>query len=106
MLNSLLKLLKKFKVMEFKGTKGKWEIDKYNSLSSNCKTIIIGACIGSTMHEDEEAKANAQLISCAPEMLEILGIYLADLHNIMPQSDAQRSRIFDVEQLIKKATEI
>jgi len=54
----------------------------------------------------QEAKANALLISKAPEMLEMLKIYLADLNNLIPPSDAQRNRIHDVEQLIKEATEI
>jgi hypothetical protein len=40
------------------------------------------------------------------EMLGMLEVYLADLNNIIPRSQAQRSRICDVEQLIKEAKEL
>jgi hypothetical protein len=102
--------------MEFKGTKGIWMIAKTDELVNALPTTElytpstpdrIGEWIGRIRgNTDKERHANALLISKAPEMLEMLKCYLADLNNIMPASDAQRSRIYDVEQLIKSATEI
>lgn len=37
------------------------------------------------------------------KMLEMLKIYLSDLNNLIPDSGAKRSRIHDIEQLIKEA---
>jgi hypothetical protein len=99
--------------MEFKGTKGKWEISTDNeegilitSMHPQNRDIASVWKYDVTFLENQEAKANALLMSKAPEMLEMLQIYLADLNNIIPPSDAQRNRIQDVEQLIKEATEI
>ncbi len=95
--------------MEFKGTKGKWEVMDASRFAvpfivfnDNDETIF--QCYNTKQGND--AQANALLISKAPEMLEMLKNYLADLNNIIPSSDAQRSRIYDIEQLIKEATEI
>ena len=87
--------------MEFKGTKGKWIVRASTDYSN---VIIIRGEQYAPSFKDN--KYNAQLVSKAPEMLEMLKIYLADLNNIFPKSDAQRSRICDVEQLIKEATEL
>lgn len=116
--------------MEFKGTKGKWvsEVSAYSSLSgilsitirkendrgfmskSICKinpqTKNDKDNLNHLLYPVLESKANALLISKAPEMLEMLKIYLSDLNNIVPKSEAQRSRIYDVEQLIKESTEL
>ena len=97
--------------MEFKGTKSKWKIEgadktfvyALNEKGSNSFSLNIN---NDGRTEIIEQQANALLISKAPEMLEMLKIYLADLNNIIPPSDAQRNRIQDVEQLIKEATEI
>jgi len=108
----------------FKGTKGNWKINGLETLywdigvesplikdgklvkGFNFKTIARANC---DFKDDsipyKEAEANAKLIAAAPEMLEMLNCYLADLNNIIPNSDAQRSRVYDVEELIKKATE-
>lgn len=95
--------------MEFKGTKGKWVFRNKNNSSFSIEVIDKSfAEVYVSLDADDiyEAKANALLISKAPEMLEMLQIYLADLNNIIPPSDAQRNRIQDVEQLIKEATEL
>ena len=112
--------------MEFKGTKGKWVIEKapngldidirenhigvlYTSISDDFGTDSIHIFGDFRLQYNDlitQIQANALLISKAPEMLEMLKIYLADLNNIIPPSDAQRNRIQDVEQLIKEATEI
>jgi hypothetical protein len=87
--------------MEFKR---KWEVKRIDSL--NTSFIVAGNKLVATIAEGKETKANAILISKTIEMLEMLKIYLADLNNIIPPSDAQRNRIQDVEQLIKEATEL
>ena len=97
--------------MEFKGTKNQWKIEgvdktfvyALNEKGTNAFSLNIN---NDGRTELVEQQANALLISKAPEMLEMLQIYLADLNNIIPPSDAQRNRIQDVEQLIKEATEI
>ena len=95
--------------METKFTKEKWEVGASNRSVVNKDKVIVRCCFGENslgLFKENEAEANALLISKAPEMLEMLKIYLADLNNIIPQSDAQRNRIQDVEQLIKEATEL
>jgi hypothetical protein len=102
--------------MEFKGTKGKWYIENFNEpkkgkypafeIDISTETAESMCTVWHCEALSDEIKANALLISKAPEMLEMLKIYLADLNNIIPPSDAQRNRIQDVEQLIKEATEI
>lgn len=75
---------------EFKGTKGKWVLDPYNATlvcSTNSDNGQIAECRspdvecnhiayvsdGTHWEENEEvAKANAQLIAAAPELLEAL----------------------------------
>ena len=93
---------------EFKGTKGKWEYDKYKSISVNGKTILINGCIGTTCHEDEEPMANALLISKAPEMLEMLKIArdkFLDLKHDKNLPELQEIQD-QIEQLIKEATQL
>jgi hypothetical protein len=82
--------------MEFKGTKGKWEVTISNEY---CGDYSIRTENGSaTSFEDD---ANALLISKAPEMLEMLKvIFLEKLNgtNIITYEP--------IEQLIKEATEL
>lgn len=93
--------------MEFKGTKGNWIVDEeefyvneYNAevyvISNENRTQInIADIYGS--------KENAQLISKAPEMLEML-IKLCKLN---PTHSLQIAELMDkAEVLIKEATEI
>ena len=78
--------------MEFKGTKGKW----------------IAKCLFNNwliVHEESdniieiiENKSNAKLISCAPEMFEML----VKIHRITKDEDIKSQ----VELLVKKATEL
>lgn len=103
---------------EFKGTKGKW---KYLHSESKDAWNVIGAQLGSRYkiarcpylqnidfsieyneQEKTEQKANALLISKAPEMLELLNKvkFYAEVHGM--QSDLYN----EIEQLIKQATEI
>ena len=89
--------------MEFKGTKGKWKAKEINSRfavgSKENGAINFIDCwrqgIGG-IKTDEEAEANALLISKAPEMLEMLKWLLS----------GQNIDNSEIEQLIKQATEI
>jgi hypothetical protein len=99
--------------MEFKGTKGKWK-----ESSSNVKGILISVknpnrdiCTvwqyDNDFLETREAKANALLISKAPEMLEMLkelkGVF--DKYSVDFESEFFKYKQ-PLEQLIKEATEI
>ena len=60
--------------MEFKGTKGKWnfkELDEMLSIFEKGKDVDQHSICG-IWSTTNESKANAQLISKAPEMLEML----------------------------------
>jgi len=84
--------------MEFKGTKGKWEIKKYSNVTNLWIKGDEPVCtINSST--DEEAKANAQLIAHAPEMLEML-------IDILEQENITQSAHDEIQQLITKATTI
>lgn len=92
--------------MEFKGTKGKWEVSKNNTFGR--QMIDLGDFKGSIdvwYHNGDtitkqEAKANALLISKAPEMLEMLEY----LHDRLGTAFTQEKQ--EIEQLIKEATEL
>ena len=82
----------------FKGTRGKWDwyYDKYD----DCYQVTAGKIVAMTFYDSDEDKANALLISKAPEMLEMLEYlvendYIANLENVQK-----------VKQLIKEATEL
>ena len=82
--------------MEFKGTKGEWVQNGENGIHT-----WQGRCIALTYNEN--CRANALLISKAPEMLEMLkalvnGYELIDL--------GETSVVLEAKKLIKSATEI
>lgn len=94
--------------MEFKGTKGKWELGeiKHSVWGENRKGCIAD-CTG--IHNknfyigftSEESEANALLISKAPEMLEMLKKCKESFENLN-----QPFISYDIEKLIKEATEL
>lgn len=97
--------------MEFKGTKGKWEV--YNPNHIGCINVSFGKNDGFTGYVElwhhhfenkEEAKANALLISKAPEMLEFLQSIVSDYENGLIE-DIEDLAIRS-EQLIKEAIEL
>ena len=59
--------------MEFKGTKGKWEVNPRASRNVRCGNVTIANCSSGQNGENEEEEiANAQIIASAPEMFELL----------------------------------
>jgi hypothetical protein len=99
--------------MEFKGTKGKWEvfshesnglIERTDAFAVDCtdyyeETLAICA-VWRDFGEYEEAKANALLISKAPEMLEMLKKAERTLREVYECENEE------IKQLIKEATEL
>ena len=110
--------------MEFKGTKGKWRI-KHSQTKEAFN--IIGSIAGEKFKiarcpyinqpnlskqwnkkEKQEAKADALLISKAPEMLEILQECRTQLVlcTLLDKSGQCSKMVEEIEQLIKEATEL
>lgn len=102
---------------EFKGTIGKWSIyqriddneeNQYSVTSNNGKVCY---CYNMSVsdYENNIARANALLISKAPEMLEMLKhhlSYLKSFENNIEDADFLEYLIFKTSELIKQATEI
>lgn len=59
--------------LEFKGTKGNWEINPKASRNVRCEGLTIANCSSGQNGENEEEEiANAKLIAAAPDLLEAL----------------------------------
>ena len=91
----------------FKGTKGVWKIDL--SYKSNERVQIIDSNNNGFIDvwklieiTGEEMQANAKLIACAPEMLEMLTDTMIKLRMNTHLEFIEQANI--IEQLIKKAT--
>lgn len=85
----------------FKGTKGDWFTSgdgKYRMSVDSKNFGIKTVCTVNTLISAEETKANALLISKAPEMLEMLKSIIASEHL---KGTIEESK---VKQLIKSAT--
>ena len=88
----------------FKGTKGSWIIEKI-------KDKFLITCdnpnwdIASTVTDLPEDEANAKLISCAPEMLEMLENFLSEFE-YDNATEYQCELFYKAKELIKKATEL
>ena len=92
---------------EFKGTKGKWEINT----ETESRIVMLNGSIDvwdfdkDRNLDNEEYKANAQLISKAPEMLEEIK-HLVKALKAVNSFGATKPIIEHAEQLIKEATKI
>ena len=100
--------------MEFRGTKGEWKTDTYTSENGRETTIVCNTDYNSNrtdIHvlfsaidetEKQTNRANALLISKAPEMLEMLKKV-----RFYAEFDSMRLDLYnEIEQLIKEATEL
>lgn len=102
--------------MEFKGTKGKWFVDKgIDTISINCKNFpagIDGIAKIENQFKSDVSSANALLMSKAPEMLEMLKLISEKAEEIHDEPDGEDNRFFDeidfekLDNLIKSATEL
>jgi len=86
---------------EFKGTKREWEA-RGNFVYNINKTHEIASII-TYNNNQEEKEANAKLIACAPEMLDMLKNVKEYLENITGKH-LSKPLANEIEQLIKKAT--
>lgn len=83
--------------MEFKGTKGKWEINPRASRNVRCNGKTIANCSSGQNGDDEDVeKANAKLIASAPEMFDLLKKI---------RDEKVSEHYFKIEQLLTKITE-
>ena len=100
--------------MEFKGTKGKWNYEKGTYLentiffSFNNGEIIKVSNINDNDEATEETKANALLISKAPEMLEMLKKLVNEFSHYteLAQGTSKCGAVLDAKQLIKEAIKL
>ena len=86
---------------KFKGTKGKWTSVKPEGSNGyrhiNNEELGLGqiaTCYGFSFGKKNEIAYNAKLISCAPDMLEMLEAI----------SNGETPNIFEIKELIRKAT--
>lgn len=86
--------------MEFKGTKGRWYVSKAYKTINDEKGFGIAQENG--IRNSNEWDANALLISKAPEMLEML----IDIVNANNKGNLEHLNFYQIEQLIKEATEL
>ena len=83
---------------EFKGTKGKWVVEKTHEKGKWIQNEDGGYCAISAGSTKEESEANALLISKAPEMLQML----IDIRDTLENGDTPH--IYKIDELIKEAT--
>ena len=89
--------------MEFKGTKGKWNIERHQHQLCGDYLIIdendyqLAIADNEYLQDYEKTKANALLISKAPEMLELLQSLVSS--EMTPLAIRKQAK-----QLIKEAT--
>lgn len=95
--------------MEFKGTKGKWAIKLSESkLAFNVIGTVLGGkhkiarCPYIAEHDILESQYNAQLISKAPEILDML----QKLLDLCEHVELRGQTITEANNLIKQATTI
>ena len=91
--------------MEFKGTKGKWNIERHQHQLCGDYLIIdendyqLAIADNEYIQDYEKTKANALLISKSPEMLELLQSLVSS--EMTPLAIRKQAK-----QLIKEATEL
>lgn len=86
---------------EFKGTKGKWEINPKAIRNVRCGGITVAnTSQGQSGDNEEEEQSNALLISKAPEMLEML----IELRKFGGNHGMPYDLYEELDKLIKEAT--
>jgi len=100
--------------MEAKHTKGKWSIknhsenNKWFNIQDKYKEVIARTFYGDSPPPIimQEAKANAQLIAHAPEMLEMLIEFVIMFDGVLNENTKSDELHKKAKQLITKATTI
>jgi len=96
---------------EFKGTRGKWELiegnkDEFSKVKIGRRLLDLST-LGMPSTKYKEEIANAKLISCAPEMLEMLEETFKLTDKLQMPTEFEISQLRDkLFHLIKKATEL
>jgi len=87
--------------MEFKGTKGIWQVIHVSNDRGDYHKVMVDntSICNITTRNEIQSEANAKLISCAPEMLEML-------IKIEKNYDKGTQTYIELTNLIKKATEL
>ena len=91
--------------MDFKGTIGKWEY-RYDRFEYCYDIVSDNEFICTTVSGNTKAKANALLISKAPEMLEMLEDVVKFLAKVQAPATASLMLSNEINKLIKEATEL
>ena len=88
--------------IQFKGTEGDWEINPRASRNVRCGNITIANCSsGQDGDREDEEKANAKLISAAPDMLNVLQ-YIYEMNDGVGIALGYNADVF-IEKVLKKA---
>jgi hypothetical protein len=89
--------------MEFKGTKGEWAVspNAVGFIADISDNFAIAKAFDNAFIQKGEMEANAKLIACAPELLEVL----VKCINYLPIIEYSEL-IKEAKYLIKKATTI
>jgi hypothetical protein len=93
--------------MKTKHTAGNWESIVNNQKFSKYWWTIQsekGQVICNTPGNDSEQQANAQLISCAPELLKSLQLLISDIERNDGDLINRETLLNEAKQLIEKAT--
>lgn len=89
--------------MEFKGTKGRWEMHPYGESVVSSEGVFVCLTTKPGVSTSEEKKHNALLISKSPEMLEML---IELVKENTARGYGQSNDVLKAKQLIKEATEL
>ena len=91
--------------MEFKGTKGKWELtDNKRGIDVNIKPYTYKSICSST--ENTKWQYDMLLISKSLEMLEMLQWFVENFEGVFHKGTETDNKVKEAEQLIKQATEL
>lgn len=91
---------------KFKGTAGEWIVNRMDdTFIQNDKGEIITVMHHTGVIKYETMPYNAKLISCAPEMLEMLQKAKEKLRTVDSPVTSCRRLANEINELIKKATE-
>lgn len=91
--------------MNFKGTKGKWELtDRKRSIEVKVKPSVYKSIC--TSSGNTKWQYDMLLISKAPEMLEMLSWFVKEFTDIYHEGTEIDNKVKEAKQLIKLATEL